>query len=175
MAAREHTIGPADGRLLIKTGRSGLGRRAGHDLVLEATRWSGTVTEGDGEPPAGAVAEVRVEVDGIRVREGTGGVLPLSEQDRTEIVKNLRKVLRADRHPEIVFRSTETGPDRATGQLTIMDRAEPVTLHLEVTDDRARGSAVIRQTAWGIKPYSAMFGALKLADEVRVEFEFGAA
>ncbi|MFC9976277.1 YceI family protein [Spirillospora sp. NPDC127200] len=171
MAAREHTIGPADGRLLIRTGRSGLGRRAGHDLVLEATRWSGTVTEGDREPPAGTAAEVRVEVEGIRVREGTGGVLPLSDQDRAEIVANLRRILRADRHPEIVFRSTETTADRAAGELTIMGRTEPVVLDLEVTDDRARGGAVIRQTAWGIKPFSAFFGALRLADEVRVEFE----
>jgi hypothetical protein len=33
------------------------------------------------------------------------------------------------------------------------------------------GSAVIRQSEWGIKPYSTLFGALKVADDVRVEFE----
>ena len=31
------------------------------------------------------------------------------------------------------------------------------------------GSAVVKQTDWGIKPYSTLFGALKVADEVEVE------
>ena len=33
------------------------------------------------------------------------------------------------------------------------------------------GSAVVTQTEWGMKPYSALFGALKVADEVRVEID----
>ncbi len=36
---------------------------------------------------------------------------------------------------------------------------------------RYRGSATIRQTDFGITPYSGFFGALKLQDEVTVEFE----
>ncbi|NUL33985.1 YceI family protein, partial [Streptomyces lunaelactis] len=36
-----YRLGPSTARLLIKTGRAGLGRRAGHDLTIEATRWSG--------------------------------------------------------------------------------------------------------------------------------------
>ncbi len=33
------------------------------------------------------------------------------------------------------------------------------------------GTAVVKQTEWGMKPYSALFGALKVADEVRVEID----
>jgi hypothetical protein len=33
---------------------------------------------------------------------------------------------------------------------------------------------VIRQTEWGIKPYSTLFGALKVADEVAVEVSLDA-
>jgi hypothetical protein len=36
---------------------------------------------------------------------------------------------------------------------------------------RYRGSATLSQTAFGIKPYSGFFGALKLKDEVTVEIE----
>ena len=36
---------------------------------------------------------------------------------------------------------------------------------------RYRGSATVIQTALGIKPYVGFFGALKLKDEVGVEFE----
>jgi hypothetical protein len=34
-----------------------------------------------------------------------------------------------------------------------------------------RGWATVTQSAWAIKPYTAFPGALRLADEVRVEFE----
>jgi polyisoprenoid-binding protein YceI len=47
-------------------------------------------------------------------------------------------------------------------------------IRLEVTSQepgRYRGTATIRQTDFGITPYSGFFGALKLRDEVTVEFE----
>jgi Flp pilus assembly protein TadB len=34
-----------------------------------------------------------------------------------------------------------------------------------------RGAAVVKQTDWGMKPYSALFGALKVADEVEVAID----
>jgi hypothetical protein len=33
------------------------------------------------------------------------------------------------------------------------------------------GTAVVKQTDFGIKPYTALFGALKVADDVRVEID----
>lgn len=38
-------------------------------------------------------------------------------------------------------------------------------------DGLLRGWATVTQSTWGIKPYTAFLGALRLADEVRVEFE----
>ena len=48
---------------------------------------------------------------------------------------------------------------------------EAVTVHGSLGGGRARGSATITQSKWGIKPYSAFFGALRLRDEVEVEFD----
>ena len=42
-----------------------------------------------------------------------------------------------------------------------------------MTEGRAQGSATIAQTRWGIRPYSALFGTLKLGDEVGVRFDVG--
>ncbi len=33
------------------------------------------------------------------------------------------------------------------------------------------GTAVVTQSDWGMKPYSALFGALKVKDEVEVVLE----
>jgi polyisoprenoid-binding protein YceI len=58
------------------------------------------------------------------------------------------------------------------GDLTIAGAARPIAFDLTVGDDgRLTGTAVVAQTAWGIKPYSALFGALKVADEVEVAID----
>ncbi|MGH3243540.1 MAG: YceI family protein [Spirillospora sp.] len=171
MAVREGTyeLGPDDGTLLIKTGRSGLGRRAGHDLTIEATRWSATVEAR--EPLDASSVSVTVEIDGLEVRKGTGGVKPLTDQDRAEIKKNLRQVLDARRYPRVTFTSTSIGDDAVEGDLEIMGRPKPGQFTVAGDGDRVHGGGAITQSRWGIKPYSAFFGALRLADDVEITFD----
>lgn len=173
-----HDLGPSAGRLLIRTGRSGLGRRAGHDLTIEATRWSGRITA-DPDDPASSSVTVTVEPASLRVVEATGGVKPLTDADRAEIAGNIRgKILHTDEHPSITFRSTavEGTPESftVTGDLTIMDVTRPVTISGRIAGDRLTGGTTIVQSRWGIKPYSALFGQLRVADEVQVEFDLTA-
>jgi polyisoprenoid-binding protein YceI len=170
-----YTLGPETGRLIVRTGRSGLGRKAGHDLTIEVTRWTGEAVI-DTATPSETRVTVEAEPASFEVREGTGGVVPLSDADRAEIKKVVReKILHTDRHPRIAFRSTSvTGsPDsfRIEGELTIMDRTRPVTVRGQATGGRVTGRATVVQSQWGIKPYSALLGALRLADQVEVEFD----
>jgi len=47
-------------------------------------------------------------------------------------------------------------------------------VRLQVTSPaqgRYRGGATVRQTDFGITPYTGFFGALKLRDEIGIEFE----
>ncbi|WP_433225403.1 YceI family protein [Microtetraspora malaysiensis] len=168
-----YTIGPESGRLLIKTTRAGLGAKAGHDLTLEPARWRGEAVVAD---PAGSSVTVEVDVASIEVKEGVGGIKPLSDSDRADIVRNLReKVLNAREHPTITFRSSRVdGTAEAfhvEGGLTISGATHTVTLDGRSVGDRVRGSTTVVQSRWGIRPYSALFGALKLSDEVGVEFD----
>jgi polyisoprenoid-binding protein YceI len=170
----EHTLGPSSGRLLIKTGRAGLGRSVGHDLTIEVTRWSATATVAD--DPAGSSVTATIETGSFEVREGVGGVKPLSSSDKADIVRNIGgKVLKTRQHPMITFSSTSVAgtPEAFTvdGDLTIMGVTRPVTVRGQVSGDRLTGSATVVQTEWGIKPYSAMLGQLKVADAVRIEFD----
>lgn len=171
MAVREgtHELGPDDGRLLIKTGRSGLGRRAGHDLTIEATRWTAAVDAR--EPLDASSVTVTVELDGLEVREGTGGVKALTDADRAEIKGTLGEVLDVQRHPQITFASTRVHEDGLEGDLTVMGRVKPQRVRAALEGDRLRGGATVTQSRWGIKPYSAFFGALRLADDVEIEFD----
>lgn len=172
-----YRLGPTTGRLLIRTGRAGLGRRAGHDLTIEATQWSGEAVVNVGDPDGSSVS-VTVETDSLEVREGSGGLKPLTDADRAEIKRTLadEALLHTAAHPTIAFRSTGiTGTPQSfeiTGELTIKGRTHPVTAHGKGNGDGLlRGWATVTQSAWGIKPYTAFLGALRLADEIKVEFE----
>ncbi len=169
------TLGPPSARLLVMTSRTGLGARAGHDLTIEVTRWSAQV---DVPTPDVTTSSVHVEADtdSFEVREGAGGVLPLSDADRVEIEDAIRdKILFPDRYPAITFTSTAvhaSGDELAIdGDLTIMGVTQPITARVRLDGGTVHGRAAVTQTTWGIKPYSAFFGALRLADEVAVEIE----
>lgn len=169
-------VGPQSGRLLVKTGRTGLGSRAGHDLTIEATRWDVTAYVNPDEPGQSTLTAV-VDVNSLEVREGSGGVKPLTGSDRADIKRMItEKILHTKDFPEISFRSTEvTGSPEgftAYGELTIMGKTQPATVRGSVGDEgHVQAAATVAQTRWGIKPYSAFLGALKLADEVAIEVE----
>jgi polyisoprenoid-binding protein YceI len=176
MRAGTYRLGPANGQLLVKTGRTGLGRRAGHDLTIEVAGWEATATVDPSDPAASSVA-VTIDADSFVIREGAGGVKPLTDGDRAEIKRTLqREILQTARHPAISFQSIRvTGTPESfsiEGELTIRDVTRPVTVRGSAADqNRVRGGATFAQSRFGIKPYSAFFGALKLADEVEVAFD----
>jgi polyisoprenoid-binding protein YceI len=170
-----YRLGPEDGRMQIRTGRTGLGARAGHDLTIEVTRWHGTATIDPADPTACSV-EAEAEVDSFEVRQGTGGLKPLTDSDRAEIKKTIRgKVLHTERHPTIAFRSTRVDGTAESftihGELTIAGATHPISVTGRLADGHVHATATVVQTRWGIRPYTGFFGALKLRDEVEIELD----
>ena len=49
------------------------------------------------------------------------------------------------------------------GELTLVGKTGPIAFELTVggADGMLSGSAVVKQTDWGITPYSTLFGALR--------------
>jgi polyisoprenoid-binding protein YceI len=164
-----YRLGPADGSLFVRTGRTGAAAKAGHDLVIDVTSWEATFEVGE---------DTRVELDAdgasLRVREGAGGMQALDDDDKASIQATIDdEVLKRE---QITFRSTsvEIAGDRirVEGELTLVGESRPVGFDVRVGADGAlSGSAVVKQTDWGIKPYSTLFGALKVADEVEIVFD----
>lgn len=171
-----HSIGPENGRLTVNTYVGGMGSKMGHDLVLEARRWSGTLKV-DADDPAASSVEITVDPRSLEVVQASGGIKGLSDKDKDEIGQNRDKTLQANKHSEIAFRSTRVqgGPPRFTvqGDLTITGNTRPVNLDVSVEDGAAEtrltGRTTITQTDFGVKPYSKL-GALKVKDDVDLEF-----
>jgi polyisoprenoid-binding protein YceI len=166
-----HRFRPDNASLQVKTYREGVAAKAGHDLIMEVTRWDATLEVAD--EPAGWTIELNADPRSLEVREGLRGVKPLTDKDRVEIRKNIdTKVLGSQ---PIRFRATDVRlleEDRRLtieGELSMAGSARPLTAQLTVDDGGAVGGTIrLTQSSWGIKPYRGLMGALKVRDEVEV-------
>ena len=163
------------GRIVLHTFRDGLAATAGHDLTIEAGRWSGELTVNDDGKPAELL--VQVDMGSLIVREGTGGIKPLTDRDRREIAVTARKTLAADRYPEATFAAAEFEPGAdgggaITGTLTLAGVTRPLRWQVTKTGpDAYHAAATVVQSAHGIKPYTGFFGALRVRDAVNVDVD----
>jgi polyisoprenoid-binding protein YceI len=171
--AGRHQLGTDRARIVLHTFRDGLAAQAGHDLTIEVGRWSGELTLNDDLSPA--ALDVQVDMGSLIVREGTGGLKPLSDRDRREIAVTARKTLAADRHPSATFTAAEFQPDAdggglIKGTLTLAGEARPLWLRVRQTGpDRYHATGEVVQSQHGIKPYAGFLGALRVRDAVDVD------
>ncbi len=171
LAAGTYTFGPENAMLSVRTGRSGAAAKAGHDLLLRVTAWEATLEVAEG----GAEASIELDADStsFRVLEGSGGMQALGEDDKANIEQTIDDEIL--RRMTIGFRSTAVavagGGDvlAVQGDLTLAAATRPLAFDVTVGPDGSLSAAIkLKQTDWGIKPYSALFGALKVADEVEI-------
>ena len=160
-----YRFGPDNATLAVQTRRGGAAAKAGHDLLLHVTAWEGTLTLGAGGAPE--AAELSADATSLRVQKGSGGMKALDEGDKANIHQTIDDEVLQRR--DIAFRSTSVEAGRAEGELTLGDRTRPLSLELDVSDDGAvSATATVKQSGWGMKPYSALFGTLKVLDEVEI-------
>jgi polyisoprenoid-binding protein YceI len=182
--AGRHEFGMDQGRITLRTFRDGLAAQAGHDLTIDIARWSAELVVSDDLAPASLT--VTADLGSLVVRAGTGGLKPLTDRDKRKIAVTARKVLSTDRFPQAVFTATAFQPapdttDRSPvteasgtvrGTLELAGRSAPVELRVQPAGaGRYQATTTIRQTDFGIKPYSDFLGALKVRDTVDIEVE----
>jgi hypothetical protein len=166
-----YRLGPDDGTLSVRTKRTGAAAKAGHNLLIEVTSWDATIE-------LGKETSIVLEADGgsLRVLEGSGGMQALQDEDRENIDQTIDDdVLQGE---PVTFRSTGVKPTgggaglSVHGELTLLGTTRPLAFDVNVTGEGGlRGVAVVKQTDWGMKPYTGLFGALKVVDDVEVELD----
>jgi polyisoprenoid-binding protein YceI len=149
-----------------------MAQKVGHDLILDVGQWNASVEVGeDGTPTS-----VSLEADprSLKVLEGHRGVKPLTDADRREIRSNIDdKVLHGH---QIKFTSTSVehadGRLIVDGDLSMAGTTKPASFELALDEHgRVRGTLPVIQSEWGIKPYRALMGALKVRDAVDIVFD----
>lgn len=169
-----YRLGPADGVVSLRTGRTGKAAKAGHDLVIHVTSWEATFDVA--EDPSATTITLQGDGGSLRVHEGSGGLKALTDNDKADIAKTIDdEILKKQ---GVAFRSTRVVPSAdghgfvVQGDLTLVGATRPIAFDLAVSDDGAlKASVIVDQTQWGIKPYSTLFGALKVADDVEIRLE----
>ncbi len=169
-----YELGPDDAELTVHTRKAGAAAKAGHNLLIEVNSWKATI-----EAPADAAStSLRLSADSgsLEVIKGEGGIQALGDDEKASIKQSIADdILKGgtiEFHSTSVAPGADDGPLEIQGELDLLGTSRPLTFELNVdADGRLTGTAAVKQTDFGIKPYSALFGTLKVVDEVVVEFD----
>ena len=169
------TLDAADGELLVSTGVAGRAAQLGHRLTIVMKRWQAAVSWAGGEPVS---AELAVETDSLQVLRGDGGVKGLSGPEKAVVRSNALKAMGAGRYPELRYTADaidRTGDGyRLTGKLQIRGESRTHVIDLRTEDFgeswRMSAQSTVRQSDYGVKPYSLLMGSVRVADDVTVSF-----
>jgi hypothetical protein len=154
--------------LTVLVYKSGLFSAFADDHVIRAPIAAGSIS------PEGELAvEISVKSASLTVLDPK-----LSTDKRADVQTRMLgpEVLDTAKFPDIGFASTtiEAGDgDRwtVTGRLTIRGVTRPATFSVRRQDGRYRGTVTLKQSDFGIKPISIGGGAVKVKDELKIEFD----
>ena len=175
-----YSIDSAKSKIEIQVAKDGFFKAFGHDHLVSATKFSGGVRLVAAKMEESSVS-FAADADSLRVIDPGE-----SEKDRIEVQATMlgEQVLDVARYPQIQFSSSavklvssskNTFDLQVSGPLTLHGTQKPVTLpvHLQISDD---GSLIcdteisLLQSDFGITPYKAAGGAVKVKDKLKLTF-----
>jgi polyisoprenoid-binding protein YceI len=160
----------------VFTFKEGLLSPVAHDLKLRVGRFEVTVTEAVSIQAQFDASSLRVVA---AIKDGREDPGALSRKDIADIESNIATdVLHPMRYPHVRFVSSQVQPVHAgyevRGSITIRDRSRTLTVLARREGSRLVAETSLLQPDFGIKPFSAMFGALRIKPEIRVRLELPA-
>lgn len=157
---------------LVFTFKEGLLSKVAHDLKIRVTRFSADVTPGS----------VRAEFDlrSLRVveamKDGSENPGALSDADKAKIAEQIsNEVLHAAQHPTAVFNSRSVTPRAdggydVEGELALHGVTQSIRAETRSEGGRQVATIELHQPTYGITPFKAMMGTLKVKADVIVRF-----
>jgi polyisoprenoid-binding protein YceI len=125
---------------------------------------------------------VEVEAEAKSLTNADEGMTDFERKEFHNVLNT--QVLESDKFPKIKFvsvsisdarKSGETRSFTLDGDLTLRDATKrvsfPVTVTISKDQLRATGEAELKQTDFGIKPYSGKLGLIKIGDVIKIKFE----
>jgi polyisoprenoid-binding protein YceI len=173
---------PEQSKFTVQAFAEGLLSAFGHDPVLAIKVFTGEVQFVPGSFESASL-KIVIKADSIVLTD------EVKEKDRLEIEQTMREqVLEIAKYPEIVFVSSSISVTRLAegryrarviGDLTFHGVTQKnlwITAQASVTGEelRAQGDFSLKQSDFGIKPFSAVGGTIKLKNELKSSFDIAA-
>lgn len=176
---RTYTISAGESSLWVFVGKAGLFSALAHDHEIGVKSFAGRIVM-PATGAGGGALELDVDARSLVVLDKK-----VSEEDRTKIYNSMHKeVLASEQYPKITFKSVAVsdlkplGADAYSlllnGDLTLHGVTKRIAVPVNVTVTpqqlRATGRYTLKQTDYGIKPYSAAGGTIKVKNEIVINF-----
>lgn len=154
--------------------RGGTAARLGHNHVLRAAdlrvQWAA-----NGPVLRFRLDALAIDPPALRERLGAAFASSMDDEARAGTRTNLLKALDAGAHPEVAVRTLqqvgEGGRRAVEAEVTLHGVTRRQWFVVDVQGRRARGELVIRQSDFGIQPFTVLGGLLAVQDALVVQFE----
>jgi len=156
-----------DGTVRVFTFKEGLLSRIAHDLRLDVGRFDVRL---DGERVKASFETTSLTVDGV-MKKGRLDRNGLNKRDMSQIQRTIRdEIFHSNRFPQISFEGVREG-SRISGTLEMKGRRADLAFDIGSNPAQWTGRVELRPSRWGIPPYKALMGAIKLKDKIVVTLE----
>ena len=166
------TYDQTNAECFVFTFKEGLLSPIAHDLRIRVTRFSIQVNES--KSSVVATFDTNSLVVDTPMKDGAENPSALSAADKEKIAAQIREdVLHSGKHGEAQFRSTAVtarsdGGYDVSGELALHGVTRPLTAQTRVVAGRQQVELELRQPDFGITPYRAMLGTLKIQPDVTI-------
>lgn len=173
---------PEQSKFTVQAFAEGLLSAFGHDPVLAIKDFTG---EAEFVPGSFESASLKMTIKADSIVLST----EVKEKDRLDLEQTMREqVLEIAKYPEIIFVSSNVSVTRLAegryrarviGDLTFHGSTQKnlwITSEVTVSGEslRAKGDFSLKQSDFGIKPFSAAGGTIKLKNELKFSFDIAA-
>ncbi|HEY8552956.1 MAG TPA: YceI family protein [Burkholderiales bacterium] len=176
-----YRIDPERSLVVVRVYRAGPLARFGHDHVVASRSIRGYAlfaTQGSRADLYAPLAALTVDEPTLRAEAGMSTTPSAADIEATR-QNMLEKVLEVERFPFVTIdiEASGGGADGLRAEITLHGVSRTVPLSAEIARPdgehalRARGRFSLRQTDFGMKPFSVLGGGLRVRDEVDVAFD----
>lgn len=176
-ARTTYSIDPKLSKIEIQVAKDGFLKAFGHDHLVSAGKFSGEI-QFDSEKLGESLVNFAVETASLKVIDPGE-----SEKDRNEVQATMlgEQVLDATKYPQIKFSSTSVKAGSSASQLVVEGTLalhgtpKPLTVpvRFQVTGDGtlvADTEVSVLQSDFGITPYKAVGGTVRVKDKLKLTF-----
>ena len=180
LKAGSYHLTSSSGKLFVYTFKEGFLSAVAHDLLIDVTNFIIKLNVSDASAQSASV-EAEILANSLKIvcamKDGQRNYDALKEKDKADIEEaTFKDVLHPPKYPIINFRSTDIqekdGTYHVKGELTLHGVTRPIEFDAKTTTGKdLKGKVTIAQKDFGIKPYKALLGTLKVKNEVDIAFD----